>query len=78
MRVTYDAESDAAFIYLVPSIGPGEAVRSRVCRTDLEGAAVIAVFDEHEHLLGIEILGASRALTDEGLMLLMSAAAGGE
>lgn len=67
MRMTYDAEADAAFLYIVDPIGPGEAVESHMVDVALNGAAVIASFDSGRRLLGIEVLGASRALRAESL-----------
>lgn len=67
MRMTYDPEADAAFFYIVDPIGPGEAVESHIVNVALDGAAVIASFDADKRLLGIEVLGASRALRAETL-----------
>ena len=67
MRMTYDAEADAAYFYIVDPIGPGEAVESHPVNASLSGAAVIASFDADKRLLGIEVLGASRALRPETL-----------
>lgn len=70
MRVTYDPVADAAFIYLVPSIGFGEAVRSRLCDLGLEETAVSLTLDEQGQELGIEILGVKNALPARGVELL--------
>jgi uncharacterized protein YuzE len=58
MRVTFDAENDLAYVCLVDSIGPGEAVRQ--VTTD-DGGAVLD-HDSHGRLLGIELFGAHRRL----------------
>lgn len=62
MRLTYDADADAAYIYLADSIGAGEVVKTVVCDVTLDCAAVNLDFDASRHLLGIEILGASRVI----------------
>ncbi len=64
MRVTYDPEADAAFVYLT-SIGAGEAASSTVLDRPIQEGAIIAVFDHADHLVGIEVLGASRVLPRE-------------
>lgn len=57
MRVTYDAESNAAYVYLVDSIAPGEAEAQHVISDDL-----IIDYDRYGKLLGFEILNARRIL----------------
>ena len=57
MRVTYDAESNAAYIYLVDGIAPGEAEAQQIVSNDL-----ILDYDLYGKLLGIEILNARRIL----------------
>jgi uncharacterized protein YuzE len=74
MRVTYDPEADAAFIYLVPSIGFGEAVRSRFCDIGLKDTAMTLSLDEGGRILGIEILGVTKALPVQAVRLLESEA----
>ena len=74
MRVTYDSEADAAFIYLTPSIGWGEATGSRHFDLEVKNAAVTASLNEDGRLLGLELLGVSRLLTPEGLDLLKQSA----
>jgi uncharacterized protein YuzE len=59
MRVTYDPGSDAAYVYLVDHINPGEATRQEVA------GRLILDFDEAGKLLGIEILQAARMLRAE-------------
>lgn len=67
MRLTYDAEADAAYLYVVDSIGFGEASDTRVTDVHLEGASIIVDLDDRQRLLGVEILGASRVLRRETL-----------
>ena len=67
MRFTYDPEADAAFLYIVDQIGPGQAARSEMCDLEIRESAVILVLDANERLLGIEFLGASRLVPEEVL-----------
>ena len=64
--MTYDADADAAYIYVSDSIAPGEAVTQRVV-DDTPEAEVILDFDKDDRLLGIELLGARRLLRSESL-----------
>lgn len=63
MDLAYYEEVDAAYLTVVDEVGPGESVRqvhlplSRDAPSDL-----VLALDEAGHLLGIEILGASRLL----------------
>lgn len=66
VRLTYDPEADAAFIYLT-EIEPGGAVSGSVLNREMDNAAVIGVFNQADHLVGIEVLGASRVLPSEVL-----------
>lgn len=67
MRLTYDAEADAAYVYLVDAIGPGGVARTAASMLDLDQAFIAFDFDADGKLQGIEILGASRVLTEETL-----------
>ena len=60
LRVTYDREADAAFVYL-RDIGAGAAAR----QVEAVPGKVILSFDAEDHLLGIEVLSASSLLPDE-------------
>jgi uncharacterized protein YuzE len=60
MRVTFDRRANAAYIYLV-DIGSGEAVRQEVA------GPVILDFDRSGHLVGIEVLRATKFLPQEVL-----------
>jgi uncharacterized protein YuzE len=62
LRMTYDPEADAAFIYVTDPIQPGSVASGSTLDRDLHDSAVNAVFDAAGHLLGIEMLGASRLL----------------
>lgn len=62
LRMTYDADADAAFIYISDPIEPGGSVRNAVMTQDLPMTAVVGDFDREGHLLGVELLGVSRLL----------------
>jgi uncharacterized protein YuzE len=73
VKVTYDAEIDAAYIYLVP-IGPGDSVKQVSVRGDYAG--IILDFDREDHLIGIEFLDASKVLPREILASAVRPGAG--
>lgn len=67
LTIRYDAEADAAYIYLVPP-GPGRSVaRSSVAKVQLDRAAITIDFTDADVIAGFEILGASRVLPPEVL-----------
>ena len=57
LRLTYDPEVDAAYLYIVDPIPPGESVRQVACDQN-----VVLDYNRNGELLGIEILAASRLL----------------
>lgn len=63
IRVTYDPQADAAYIYLVDEINAGEAKTQVICGEE-EGRApeIVLDLDAHGMLLGVEVLDASRRL----------------
>ena len=63
MRITYDGVADAAYIYLSDKVGLPE---TRHVDQDIN-----MDFDEHDRLVGIEILGASQRLNMSSLMPLV-------
>jgi uncharacterized protein YuzE len=67
VRMTYDADADAAFLYLADPIEPGAAVSGSTLNRQLDCAAVNASFDVDGRLLGIELLGVSRLLRPESI-----------
>ena len=69
MRLSYDLDTDAAFIYLDDSIDEGGVSRNEVCDVDLLGAAIVLDFDNADHLVGIEIMGASKILPPKVLQV---------
>ncbi len=60
MRVTFDRQANAAYIYLV-DVEPGEAVKQEVA------GPVILDFNRSGHLIGIEVLRATKFLPREVL-----------
>ena len=62
LRMTWDPEANAAYIYVVDSIRSGDAVTTRVLDHHLTQASVNVDFDADNRLLGIELLGVSRLL----------------
>jgi uncharacterized protein YuzE len=60
--MTYDAEANAAYIYVADSIGPGEVAESHPLHHFTPGASVVADFDRDNRLLGIELLGVTHLL----------------
>lgn len=67
VRITYDRVADAATIHLLGEIGPGGAPRSMMCDLELRDGAVILLLSDDQHVVGIEVLGASRLLPAEVL-----------
>ena len=63
MRVTYDRDANAVYIYLVERIAPGEAVAQE---SPSEG--ITLDFERRGKLLGIEILAARRMLRPSVLL----------
>ena len=64
VHATFDPEADAAYIYLMPPV-PGSAAHSVPCVSENAAGDVILDFDKGGRLIGIEILGASKALPKE-------------
>lgn len=58
---TFDAEADAAYFPLAPTITAGEAMRNIV--VERPGGTIVLDFDASEHLLGVEVVGARSLLT---------------
>jgi len=63
MKITYDKEVDAAYIYLVDSIDKGKAVKTIQLNNN-----IILDFDKEGKLLGVEVLDASKLLNKEILL----------
>ena len=58
MRIEFDKEADAAYIYLKEKINEGEAVRTIAINDN-----IILDFNPDNKLIGIEVLNASKNLT---------------
>lgn len=57
IKVTYDKQADAAYIYLT-QVPPGAAVR----QVDAIAGTVVLDFDAGDRLIGLEVLSASKVL----------------
>ncbi|MFH1055604.1 MAG: DUF2283 domain-containing protein [Candidatus Altiarchaeota archaeon] len=62
MKVKYDSEVDAAYVYFNGKISPGEVKQTITLNNSL-----IVDLDRKGKLLGLEILDASRNLTKQAL-----------
>jgi len=60
MRLSYDKEADAAYIYLKPRILPKEVKKTISLNDDIN-----LDFDKDNKMLGIEVLHASKVLPDK-------------
>jgi uncharacterized protein YuzE len=69
MKVKYDKEADAAYIYLKGSVGKGE-----VKRTVSMNENIILDFDADDKLVGIEILSASSVVPEGAVGSLQTCA----
>ena len=63
MKIEYDKEVDAAYIYLKYPIKDGEAKKTIELNDN-----IILDFDEKDKLLGVEILDASKVLNKKVLI----------
>jgi uncharacterized protein YuzE len=61
IKVTYDKEVDAAYVYLV-EIGPGEVVKTYPCNPLEVNGEINLDFNKDGQLTGIEVLDASKKL----------------
>jgi uncharacterized protein YuzE len=67
LELLHDADADAARINFVDAIQAGGVEKSHVCDIELANCSVVLDFDAADHLVGIEILGASRLLPEQVL-----------
>ncbi len=66
MRMTFDAEADAAYIYVSES--SRMASDYETCGRAVDGGgAIILAYDQDSRLIGVEILGASRLLPPDAI-----------
>jgi Protein of unknown function (DUF2283) len=66
LLLTHDSFGDSAHIYLRHPIGRGDVVRSDI--TEVQSAdrtRIVLGFDEYDHLVSIDVLGASKVLPPE-------------
>jgi uncharacterized protein YuzE len=68
MRVTYDRESDAAYIYLTPVGVEHSAAFTYACDPGEVNGQIQLDFNKDGQLIGIEVLDASRLLPEEFLV----------
>lgn len=67
MRVTYDADADAASVFFVDTVSARKVVRTEVCDVEIREGAVILLVGPDDRLAGLEILGAADLLGAEFL-----------
>ncbi|MBI1974061.1 DUF2283 domain-containing protein [Candidatus Micrarchaeota archaeon] len=68
MKVTYDKDVDAAYIYLKETIGKGEVKNSISINEN-----IIIDFDASKKLIGIEILSASGVVPKKAIETMQTA-----
>lgn len=69
VRISYDSEANAAYIYFVQEIGVGEATETVPFFDPDTGLEVIVDLDADRKILGFEVLSASQQLRTETLGL---------
>ncbi|HET9656649.1 MAG TPA: DUF2283 domain-containing protein [Kineosporiaceae bacterium] len=62
MRISYDPTADAAYIYIVESVGAAGVDFTYGCDPAAVGGMIHLDFDSDGRLVGLEILGASSKL----------------
>ncbi|MCX6580339.1 MAG: DUF2283 domain-containing protein [Candidatus Aminicenantes bacterium] len=67
MRVTYDKQANAAYIYLASQIFPRSIIDTYTCNPVEVGGEINLDFDNQGRLVGIEILNADKKLPMEVL-----------
>lgn len=67
MRITYDADADAAYIYLADEIEAGGVARTYACDPQEVNGMINLDFDEAGRLIGIEVMDASKMLPTKAL-----------
>lgn len=70
MNGTYDKSADAAYLYLVDEIQPGDSKRQIPVEGDGLKPMVVLDLDDQDRILGIEIIGARNSLRAETLASL--------
>lgn len=64
MKVSYDPQVDAAYIYIADEINQGGVARTYPCDPREVGGEINLDFDSNGRLIGIEVLDASRMLPE--------------
>lgn len=64
MRITYDSDADAAYIYLTDEIVAGTVKRTEVADVPSHPGSFNFDFDADGRLLGIEVLAAGNVLSE--------------
>lgn len=68
MRITFDADLDAAYVYIADPIGRGEAFTQVWVKSKrIRGGDIILDLDREGRLLGVELLGAEALLRPDTL-----------
>jgi uncharacterized protein YuzE len=67
VELIHDSDADAAKINFVAAVRKGGVEKSHVCDIELANCSVVLDFDDKNHLVGIEILGASQLLPEHVL-----------
>ena len=66
MKITYDPEADAAYIYLT-DIEPGGVKKTYECDPEQVGTMINLDFDHEGRIIGVEVLSASTHLPKAAL-----------
>ncbi len=72
MKLIYDEEADAVYIYLKSKINPGEIKKTYSCNYEEVEGIINLDFDKKMKLIGIEILEARNKLPSKLLEKLKS------
>jgi uncharacterized protein YuzE len=67
MKIKYDRSANAAYIYLVSEIGPGDVKKEYHCDFTQVGGMINLDFDSQGRLIGIEVIQASKLLPTEAI-----------
>jgi uncharacterized protein YuzE len=62
VRVSFDPEADAAYVWLREGSERGRVARTAFCDIELHNAAINVDFDDQGRVVGFEILGARQLL----------------
>ncbi len=62
MKISYDPSIDAAYIYLVEDIGIAGVAKTYLCDPIGVGGEINLDFNAEGHLIGIEVMNASKKL----------------